>query len=99
MANAAALASMDFEVFGKVQGVFFRKHTRQEAMRLGLVGWVRNTERHTVEGRAQGPPDRTEQLKVWLSTKGSPKSRITRAEFSSERTVEKAEYSDFRVVK
>lgn len=68
-------------------------------MRLGLVGWVRNTERHTVEGRAQGPPDRTEQLKVWLSTKGSPKSRITRAEFSSERTVEKAEYSDFRVVK
>lgn len=99
MAHAAPLASIDFEVFGKVQGVFFRKHTRQEAMRLGLVGWVRNTERHTVEGRAQGPPDRTEQLKVWLSTKGSPKSRITRAEFSSERTVEKAEYSDFRVVK
>ena len=27
---------------GKVQGVFFRESTRQEASRLGLTGWVCN---------------------------------------------------------
>ncbi|MCD6213968.1 MAG: acylphosphatase, partial [Candidatus Desulfofervidus sp.] len=27
---------------GRVQGVFFRSSTQDEAIRLGLTGWVRN---------------------------------------------------------
>ena len=30
-------------VQGRVQGVFFRKFTQQEARSLGLRGWVKNT--------------------------------------------------------
>jgi hypothetical protein len=38
------LLSSNFEVFGKVQGVFFRKHTKIAADRLHLVGWCENTD-------------------------------------------------------
>ena len=31
------LISINFEVFGKVQGVFFRKYTQQEATKLKLA--------------------------------------------------------------
>lgn len=43
--------SVDFEVFGKVQKVFFRKHTKNKADELGLVGWVKNTKQDTVIGQ------------------------------------------------
>lgn len=63
-------------------GVFFRKHTKKEADRLGLGGWIRNTERDTVEGTVEGPSKKCDEMKDWLRTKGSPHSRIDRAEFS-----------------
>jgi len=31
---------VQFEVFGTVQGVFFRKHTHKTADSLGVSGWV-----------------------------------------------------------
>jgi len=70
-----------FEVFGKVQGVFFRKHTHAKAEALGLSGWVKNTERGTVQGEAQGPSPAVDEFRKWLSETGSPRSRIDRAEF------------------
>ena len=41
-------------MYGKVQGVFFRKFTAAEATKLKLVGWVMNTEKGTVKGQMQG---------------------------------------------
>lgn len=35
-------------------GVFFRKHTKEAADALGLVGWCQNTAKGTVIGEAQG---------------------------------------------
>ncbi|NWI68383.1 ACYP1 protein, partial [Todus mexicanus] len=54
MAGAEELISVDYEVSGRVQGVFFRKYTQAEAKRLGLVGWVQNTSHGTVKGQVQG---------------------------------------------
>ena len=34
--------SVQVRITGRVQGVGFREWTRQEAIGLGLVGWVRN---------------------------------------------------------
>ncbi|CAM4858358.1 unnamed protein product [Rotaria socialis] len=36
-----SVRSCDFEVFGTVQHVYFRKYTQQEAIKLNLVGWNR----------------------------------------------------------
>ena len=46
--------SFTFQVFGKVQGVFFRKYTQAKAHELDLVGFVQNTSQGTVIGKAQG---------------------------------------------
>ncbi|KAI9029176.1 Acylphosphatase-like domain-containing protein [Hyaloraphidium curvatum] len=91
------LASVAFEVFGRVQGVFFRKYAVAEAHRLKLFGWIRNTESDTVQGVAQGKKEAVDEFKTWLSTKGSPRSQIERAEFSDERELSKLEYSSFQV--
>jgi acylphosphatase len=42
---------------GRVQGVFFRDSTRDEAERRGVDGWVRNTEQGTVEAVFEGDAD------------------------------------------
>ena len=74
------VVSIDFTIHGKVQGVFFRKHTRQQAIRLGLRGWVMNTAEGTVSGEAHGTRAAVEQMSDWLSTTGSPKSKIIQAD-------------------
>ncbi|XXQ38993.1 Acylphosphatase [Plasmodiophora brassicae] len=75
-------SKVHFEVFGKVQGVFFRRDTQAAAKRLGVTGWVRNTPDGTVEGEAFGDAASVDQFKKWVSTEGSKKSRIDRCEFS-----------------
>jgi acylphosphatase len=52
-------------VKGRVQGVFFRESTRQEASRLGVHGWIRNLPDGSVEGVFQGPPAAVDELVAW----------------------------------
>ncbi|KAM6336032.1 acylphosphatase-1 [Podargus strigoides] len=99
MAEGEGLLSVDYEVFGKVQGVFFRKYTQREAQRLGLVGWVQNTSHNTVRGQIQGPTARVRELQEWLRKVGSPQSRISRAEFSNEKKITALEHKDFQILK
>ena len=47
---------------GRVQGVFFRDATRQEAERRGVAGWVTNQDDGSVEAVFEGPPDAVEAL-------------------------------------
>ena len=47
-----------------MQGVFFRASAADEAKRLGIVGWVRNTEGGSVEGEAQGSSQQLETFRV-----------------------------------
>lgn len=50
-ANRTALV----RILGRVQGVSFRVWTRDEARRLGLVGWVRNEADGSVAALISGP--------------------------------------------
>ncbi|XP_007472864.1 acylphosphatase-1 isoform X1 [Monodelphis domestica] len=99
MAEGHTLISVDYEIFGKVQGVFFRKYTQAEGKKLGLVGWVQNTDQGTVQGQVQGPTVQVRVMQEWLKTKGSPKSRIDKAKFHNERVISKLEHRDFQIVK
>ncbi len=63
-------------VHGRVQGVFFRDYTRQEAQRLCVGGWVRNLPDNTVEVLFEGSADEVDRLLVWLHT-GSPMAEVT----------------------
>ncbi|XP_058848165.1 acylphosphatase-1-like [Acipenser ruthenus] len=99
VAEKEELISVEYEIFGRVQGVFFRKYTQAEGKRLGLVGWVLNTEQGTIRGQLQGPGSKVKEMQDWLRNKGSPKSKITKAEFSNEKEIESLEHSDFRINK
>lgn len=96
--GAQVIKNVDFEIFGKVQGVFFRKHTRITARQYGLVGWVQNTNHRTVIGQAQGPPDKLEKMKEWLRKTGSPKSSITKAEFRNEKIINSLNFEEFEII-
>jgi acylphosphatase len=61
-----AMQRLDVTVTGRVQGVAFRWHTRQTALRLGLTGWVRNQPDGSVRLVAEGPPPQLEQLLAWV---------------------------------
>ncbi|XP_057629191.1 acylphosphatase-2 [Chionomys nivalis] len=96
-AMAEPLKSVDYEVFGRVQGVCFRMYTEGEAKKMGVVGWVKNTSKGTVMGQVQGPEEKVNSMKAWLSKVGSPSSRIDRADFSNEKTISKLDYSNFSI--
>ncbi len=53
-------------IAGRVQGVWFRQSTLEQARRLGLRGWVRNLPDGRVEVVAAGPGERLRRLHDWL---------------------------------
>lgn len=87
-----------FVIRGKVQGVYFRKYTQQQAVSLSIFGFVENAEDGSVVGEAEGRLDKLVAFKAWLETKGSPKSRIESASFTDE-TIESRKYSKFDIVR
>jgi acylphosphatase len=75
------IVRLTFEVTGIVQGVCFRAYTVDYAKSLGLVGWVKNTIKGSVQGEAEGSRHEIDQLKHWLRFVGSPASTIHDAKF------------------
>jgi len=53
-------------VSGRVQGVSFRRHTREYAQRFDLAGWVRNLTDGRVEVVAEGNEDGLKALVEWV---------------------------------
>ena len=45
----------------------------------------------------QGPLEKVDKMKVWLSTKGSPKSTISGSKFTNEGFIDKAAFKKFTV--
>jgi acylphosphatase len=50
---------------GRVQGVFFRASTVEQANRLGIMGWVRNCPDSSVEVVAEGERKKIDDLVSW----------------------------------
>ena len=82
-------------IAGRVQGVWFRESTRQEAKGLGLTGWVRNLLTGDVEAVVEGEESQVERLIEWAKV-GPPVARVTRVDVRRFETT--GEFSDFRVV-
>ena len=68
-----------FIVSGKVQGVFFRASTREQAQQLGLRGHARNLPDGRVEVVAIGADDAIEAIARWLQH-GPPSARVDHVE-------------------
>jgi acylphosphatase len=69
------MATKQFIVRGRVQGVGFRWFVEREAAMLGLAGWVRNNDDGTVEVLASGSDEQLESLRAKLK-KGPRAARV-----------------------
>lgn len=75
------MAAARYLVSGKVQGVFFRASTRQQALQLGLRGQARNLPDGRVEVLVAGDSEAIETLASWLRH-GPPLAEVESVERS-----------------
>ncbi len=88
------LARLHLIVTGRVQGVFFRRATTDQARALGLKGFARNCSNGSVEIVAEGKRESLEALLAWAG-QGPPHARVDKvqpawADFQDE-------FAEFRV--
>lgn len=62
-------------VRGKVQGVFYRAFVREQALALGLSGWVMNLPDGAVCLVAEGPMDKLDALQDYCR-RGPARARV-----------------------
>ena len=82
------------KVYGKVQGVWFRKYTLDSARDIGVVGMVKNLVDGTVLVNASGKKKNLREFKELLEN-GSPNSRVDKIDYSWENL--SIEYSTFEI--
>jgi len=80
-------------VTGRVQGVFFRAWTAEEARTLNVNGWVRNCSDGSVEAHVEGEPDAVDRL-IDSIRAGPPGAQVDQVTVD---TVESAGLSSFEV--
>jgi acylphosphatase len=84
-------------VMGKVQGVFFRASTQEEAMRLGLYGEVSNLPDGSVEVIAEGERHAVETLVAWCRRGGPPMARVD--DLDVRWSAPRGEFQTFRITR
>ena len=81
-------------VSGKVQGVYFRSHTQNQARELGLAGWVRNLDDGRVEAVFEGDESTVKRMVKWCGV-GEGFARVDDIEVVDEEY--KGEFDGFMV--
>jgi len=74
-ARRARRARLLMVVSGRVQGVFFRSATAEQARALGIVGYVRNRDDGSVEIVAEGDRNALEIFAAW-ARRGPTSARV-----------------------
>ena len=82
------------QVLGKVQGVWFRKYTKNKADELKLKGIVRNKENGSVYIEVEGKLSSLEIFIEWLY-KGSPLAKVTHVNFVQDKF---KDYNKFEIL-
>lgn len=72
---SATRLRLRLRITGRVQGVWYRGATEQEARRLGVDGWVRNLPDGSVEALVEGDAAAVRALAAWCRT-GPPGARV-----------------------
>ncbi len=81
-------------IHGRVQGVGFRAFVQQNAIQIGVTGWVRNVGYNTVEAVAEGTKEQTEDF-LRMVKRGPLASRVEDAREEWKKTTREFKY--FRV--
>lgn len=88
------MKTIRIKITGLVQGVFFRKYIKEEAVRLDVKGHVRNLESGEVEVVAEGSPESIETI-ILCCKKGAPHSEVKKIDIQEMNHIG---FDDFRVL-
>jgi acylphosphatase len=80
-------------ITGRVQGVFFRAWTREQAEKLNVTGWVRNCPDGRVDAHVEGEPAAVEEI-VRQLRQGPPSAQVDDVHLWD---VEPGDFDDFEV--
>lgn len=75
--------ALRLRIYGRVQGVWYRAWSTEQARELGLDGWVRNRSDGTVEAVVSGLEPAVREM-VRRCRRGPPAARVTGIEESVE---------------
>lgn len=81
-------------ITGRVQGVYFRGNTRDEAKKYGVNGWVRNLPDGKVEAVFEGEKDAVDKA-IEFVKHGPSYAKVTDLEVSWQDYTD--EFTDFRI--
>lgn len=59
------MTTVKIQIYGRVQGVFFRSEARKMADKLQITGWIRNNPDGSVTALAQGEDDAVNNFIEW----------------------------------
>ncbi|MBI2444162.1 MAG: acylphosphatase [Candidatus Magasanikbacteria bacterium] len=90
-----ALGQLTLAVYGDVQGVGFRWFVQEQAVKLGLVGWVRNNPDGTVGVVAQGVEEKLREF-LALCRHGPGFARVREA-VEEWQEIPKLDFVDFEI--
>ncbi|XP_026318919.1 acylphosphatase-2-like isoform X2 [Hyposmocoma kahamanoa] len=74
-------------------------YTKEQADKLGVRGWCKNTRQGTVVGHMQGPPQKVHQMVIWLRSTGSPNSIIDRVIYRNGSEIAEYTFEGFEIRK
>ena len=94
MENKREKGRVHIWVRGRVQAVGFRAFVQQNAIQIGVTGWVRNVGYDTVEAVAEGTLEQIEGF-IAMMKRGPTASRVDEAR--EERQAVTGEFSSFGV--
>lgn len=81
---------------GKVQGVFFRDFAKQNANKLGIVGYAKNLRNGGLEILAQGEDRKLEEY-IKLCKRGPIFAKVENVELSEELIEDESEHEFFDI--
>ena len=92
--NLVLLARARMVASGRVQGVFFRNETQEEARRRDVTGWVRNLQDGNVEAVFEGEKANVNAI-IEFCRRGPPGARVINVDVSWETYT--GEFNDFKI--
>lgn len=88
------MKTVRLKISGLVQGVFFRKHIKEEADKLGIKGHIRNLETGEVEVLAEGKDEEVNKV-IDICKKGAPHSQVKNVDIME---LNHIGFDDFRIL-
>ena len=87
------MKTIHLRISGLVQGVWFRQNTKEQALALGVTGWVRNLADGSVEITVTGNEEKLAAFVAWCH-KGPGAAVVKNVEVSE---VDIASFSSFEI--